>query len=116
MITDGPVATFAEKYGNEFMFLVQLAHLNTVEGQEFINQRNKFWYEHTEQILRADMKSARLTLDIDPKRAAHSLVAMVLGLLHWWMKDPGHAQRDRVVQSLTTLLPALYRNNSGSLS
>jgi hypothetical protein len=62
------------------------------------------------------MQAGRLTLDIDPVLAARSLVAMVLGLLQWWVEDPDRAPRERVVQTLTAMLLALYRDGPGSLS
>jgi AcrR family transcriptional regulator len=110
------VVTFAEKHRQEFMFLMQLAPQTTVEGQEFIAQWKQFWFEQTEQILRSEMQAGRLTLDIDPVLAARSLVAMVLGLLQWWVEDPDRAPRERVVQTLTAMLLALYRDGPGSLS
>lgn len=110
------VVTFAEKNRKEFMFLLQLAPLTTLEGQEFIAQWRQFWFEQTAQILRSEMQAGRLTLDIDPALAAHALVAMVLGLLQWWMEDPERAPREKVVQTLTAMLLALYRDGPGSLS
>jgi AcrR family transcriptional regulator len=110
------VVTFAEKNRKEFMFLLQLAPLTTLEGQEFIAQWRQFWFEQTAQILRSEMQAGRLTLDIDPALAAHALVAMVLGLLQWWMEDPVRAPREKVVQTLTGMLLALYRDGPGSLS
>lgn len=110
------VVSFAEKNRKEFMFLLQLAPLTTVEGQEFIVQWKQFWLDQTEQILRTELEAGRLKIDVDPALAAHSLVGMVLGLLQWWMEDPDRAPREKVVQTLTALLLALYREPSGSLS
>ncbi len=116
MINDRPLDAFSERRGNEFIFLARLAGLNTVKGQEFISQRNKLWHDQRGLFLRADMNSARLTLDVDPRLAAHSLVAMALGLPHSWLKDSGHPPRDRVAHSLTVFPPALFRYIPGSPS
>jgi len=110
------VVAFAEKNRKEFMFLLQLAPLTTIEGQEFIAQWRQFWLEQTEQILRSELKAGRLKIDIDPALAAHSLVGMVVGLLQWWMEDPHPAPRDTVVRTLTSMLLVLYLEEPGSLS
>ena len=107
---------FAERHRREFMFLMQLAPMTTVEGQEFISQWKQFWFDQTEQILRGEMQAGRLKLVADPALAARSLVAMVLGLLQWWTEDPGRAPREAIVQTLTSLLLALYRDEPAPLS
>lgn len=105
------VTVFVEHHPREFMFLLRLAPQTTLEGQVFIGRWEQFWRERTEAILRAELAEGNIVLDVDPALAARSLVAMVQGLLEWWLEDTCRAPREVVVRTLTSLLLSFYRDN-----
>ncbi len=104
---------FIERHPREFMFLLRLAPHATSEGIAFINQWEEFWCLRAERILRAELSSGRIILDVNPALAARALVIMVNGLLEWWLENPGRISRKEVVRTVTGLLMSFYRHEEG---
>ena len=61
----------------------------------------------TSQALRRLQAAGRVDPSLDPDLAARAYLAMEVGTLLWWLENPARAERDRLVDTLARMHPAI---------